>query len=86
MDEHELFILIQKMVTEEIRPRTRVDGGDIVFENYADGVITVGAYGDCATCKCCEPDLKIWLEQKLTARFQKDFHIKINRYAPYYAR
>jgi Fe-S cluster biogenesis protein NfuA len=47
---------IKKIIMEDIRPRTRVDGGDVVFNSYENGVVTVTAHGDCASCPCCTPE------------------------------
>jgi Fe-S cluster biogenesis protein NfuA len=41
-----------------IRPLTRVDGGDLRFEDFSEGVLTLSAYGACATCYNCEERLK----------------------------
>jgi len=77
---------VKKLIQEEIRPRTRVDGGDIMFESMAGDLVTLGAYGDCASCQCLEPDLKVWLTDCLERKTGETIKIKINRYIPYYAR
>lgn len=82
----ELTLKIQKIIKEQIRPRTRVDGGDIVF-NHIDGrIVYVDAYGDCASCQCCEPELQIWMEKYLQSKAGVSVQIRIRKHVPYFAR
>lgn len=82
----ELAKQIEDIIMNEIRPKTRVDGGDIIFEGFEDGTIILGAYGDCAACPCCDPELNEWIRERVSKRFHTDFRVKINKHIPYYAR
>ncbi len=77
---------IRKIVMEEIRPRTRVDGGDIVFNSYDNGVVTVTAYGDCASCPCCTPELSGWIAAHVSSKLGVQVQVKVCKKVPYYAR
>lgn len=77
---------IRKIIMEEIRPRTRVDGGDIVFESYENGVVTVTALGDCASCPCCTPELRGWIAERVSRRMGMEIQVRVQKKVPYYAR
>lgn len=77
---------IRKIVMEEIRPRTRVDGGDIVFDSYENGVIHVTAYGDCAKCPCCTPELSTWIAERVSKQLGIEVKVEVRKKVPYYAR
>lgn len=82
----ELVRQIEDIIMNEIRPMTRVDGGDIVFEGFEDNTIILGAHGDCAACQCCDPELNHWIKERVSKRFGTEFKVKINKHIPYYAR
>ncbi|MNJ44223.1 NifU family protein [Paenibacillus bouchesdurhonensis] len=82
----ELVKQIEDIIMNEIRPMTRVDGGDVVFEGFEDNTIILGAYGDCASCPCVDPELNEWIRERVSKRFGMEFRVKINKHIPYYAR
>ena len=84
MDEMEATI--RKLIDERIRPRARVDGGDIKFEGLDGLSLRIGAYADCATCPCCEVEFPRWIESYVKAETDLDVRVSVNRHVPYYAR
>lgn len=56
---------VEEIVNYKIRPRTRVDGGDIMFDRFSDGVVYINAYADCAACRCCDTELSYWIAKQV---------------------
>lgn len=75
---------IEEVINNKIRPRTRVDGGDIKFESIEDGTVYIGAYADCSDCPCCETELALWIEKKLETELGLRIKVKIIKHVPYY--
>jgi len=76
---------IQDIVNNKIRPRTRVDGGDILFNRVDEGVVHIDAYADCATCQCCETELSYWITNQVKKELGIDVAVKITKHKPYFA-
>jgi len=55
---------IQK-VLEEVRPYVQSDGGDVLFVDFLDGVVTVRLIGACVGCPSSTATLKGGIERKL---------------------
>lgn len=77
---------IEAIIMEDIRPRTRVDGGDIVFNSYENGTVTVTAHGDCASCPCCSSELGGWIEGQIQKKLGLSVQVQVRKKVPYYAR
>lgn len=56
---------IVEILENEIRPSVAMDGGDITFEKYVDGVVYVYLKGSCAGCPSSEMTLKMGIENRL---------------------
>jgi Fe-S cluster biogenesis protein NfuA len=56
---------IKKILNEEIRPAVAMDGGDIVFHKYEDGVVYLFMQGSCAGCPSSTMTLKMGIETRL---------------------
>ncbi len=52
-------------VLEEMRPNIQMDGGDIEFVSYVDGVVGLRLKGACATCPISMYTLKMGIEERL---------------------
>lgn len=50
---------------ESVRPKIRMDGGDVEFVSYSDGVVTVRLHGACSTCPLSAHTLKMGIEEGL---------------------
>ena len=46
----EICCAIRKLLKEQIRPAVQMDGGDIKFVDYNDGVVTLEMHGSCWGC------------------------------------
>lgn len=60
---------IRRILDEEIRPQVAMDGGDIVFQRYEDGVVYLHMMGACSGC----PSSLITLKQGIQGRLQSVF-------------
>ena len=57
--------IIQKIIDEEIRPAVAMDGGDIVFQTFEDGILTLKLVGACAGCPSSTMTLRMGIERRL---------------------
>lgn len=56
---------IRELLDHEIRPAVAMDGGDITFERYEDGVVYLHMKGACAGCPSSTMTLKMGIEARL---------------------
>jgi Fe-S cluster biogenesis protein NfuA len=56
---------IRRILDEEIRPAVASDGGDVRFQSYADGVLTLRLVGSCSGCPSSTMTLKMGIERRL---------------------
>jgi len=56
---------IRHILDNEIRPAVAMDGGDIVFCGYEDGVVTLHLQGSCSHCPSSIMTLKMGVENRL---------------------
>jgi Fe-S cluster biogenesis protein NfuA len=56
---------IRRVLEEEVRPAVAMDGGDVVFAGYRDGVVEVHLQGSCAGCPSSTATLRFGIEQRL---------------------
>lgn len=52
-------------VLAEIRPSVQMDGGDIVFAGFKDGIVSVSMRGSCAGCPSSTMTLRMGIETRL---------------------
>jgi Fe-S cluster biogenesis protein NfuA len=55
---------IQKAL-DEVRPHLQMDGGDVEFVEYKDGIVKVKLKGHCAGCPMSQMTIKWGVEQYL---------------------
>ncbi|MEE8402580.1 MAG: NifU family protein [Candidatus Hydrothermarchaeaceae archaeon] len=55
-------------VLKEIRPKLQVDGGDIEFVDFNDGIVKVKLTGACGSCPMSTMTLKFTVESILKER------------------
>jgi len=60
---------IVRILDEEIRPAVAIDGGDIVFAGYKDGIVRVHLRGACHNCPSAAITLKMGVELRLKRLF-----------------
>ena len=56
---------IVKILDEEIRPAVAMDGGDITFEKFEEGIVYLHMKGACAGCPSSTATLKMGIENRL---------------------
>lgn len=56
---------IKQILDSEIRPAVAMDGGDITFYGYQDGVVTLHLQGSCSSCPSSIMTLKMGVENRL---------------------
>jgi Fe-S cluster biogenesis protein NfuA len=56
---------IRAILDADIRPAVAMDGGDITFERFEDGVVYLYMQGSCAGCPSSTATLKMGIENRL---------------------
>lgn len=56
---------IQEILNAEIRPAVAMDGGDIIFYGFKDGVVSLHLQGSCSSCPSSVMTLKMGVETRL---------------------
>ncbi len=64
-DETEIEKKIKEILDNEIRPAVAMDGGDIVFARYDEGVVYLQLQGACSSCPSSIATLKMGVEARL---------------------
>jgi len=63
--EGEVIGRIRQVLDDEIRPAVAMDGGDIVFASFRDGVVELYMQGSCSGCPSSTATLKMGIETRL---------------------
>lgn len=56
---------IREILDREIRPAVAMDGGDVAFVSYEDGIVTLHLKGACSACPSAVMTLKMGVEHRL---------------------
>ncbi len=64
-DEGEVVARIREILEQEIRPAVAMDGGDVIFSGYRDGVVEVQLQGACVGCPSSTATLRFGIESRL---------------------
>jgi Fe-S cluster biogenesis protein NfuA len=56
---------IKEILENEVRPAVAMDGGDVMFAGYHDGVVEVVLQGSCAGCPSSTATLRFGIEARL---------------------
>jgi len=64
-DEGEIEQKIKAILDKEIRPAVAMDGGDITFHGYDNGIVTLTLRGACSSCPSSVMTLKMGVERRL---------------------
>ncbi len=64
-DDDPIVAQIKELLDDRIRPAVAMDGGDIVFDRFEDGVLYVRMQGACAGCPSSSATLKAGIENML---------------------
>ena len=64
-EETDLTRKIREVLDKEIRPAVAMDGGDVVFDSFTDGIVYVYMQGSCAGCPSSTATLKMGIETRI---------------------
>jgi Fe-S cluster biogenesis protein NfuA len=64
-DENEIVTQIKQLLDTRVRPAVAMDGGDIVFQGFDDGIVTLQMRGACQGCPSSTATLKMGIENML---------------------
>ncbi len=64
-DDDEVVSAIKELIETRVRPAVAQDGGDIVFEHFADGIVYLQMHGACSGCPSSTATLKAGIENML---------------------
>lgn len=64
-DDSEIVKQIKTILNREVRPMVALDGGDITFSEFKDGVVYVNMQGACSGCPSSTMTLKQGVEARL---------------------
>jgi Fe-S cluster biogenesis protein NfuA len=56
---------VQDVIENRIRPRVRLDGGDITLVDVQDGIVRVRLHGACSMCSSTQATLQQGVERIL---------------------
>ena len=64
-EDSEIVSLIKELIEERVRPAVAMDGGDIIYHSFIDGVVSVKLQGSCSGCPSSLITLKQGIENML---------------------
>ena len=64
-EDEDVVLQIKELLYTRVRPAVAQDGGDIVFEDFTDGTVTVQMRAACAGCPSSTATLKMGIENML---------------------
>ena len=64
-DDSESVQKIKQILDDEIRPAIAMDGGDVSFTSFVDGILTLHLQGACSSCPASTMTLKMGIENRL---------------------
>jgi Fe-S cluster biogenesis protein NfuA len=64
-EDDEIVTQIKDLLETRVRPAVAQDGGDIIFEAFADGVVYLQMHGSCSGCPSSTATLKAGIENML---------------------
>ncbi|MFA4945348.1 MAG: NifU family protein [Lentisphaeria bacterium] len=77
---------MQDFFETTLRPKVRVDGGDITFAGVEGDRVLIDAHADCAGCPATSDCLRAWLETELSRHCGRPVRVVIRKQLPYFAR
>ena len=64
-EDDEVVSAIKELLETRVRPAVAMDGGDITFEDFADGIVYLHMQGSCSGCPSSTATLKAGIENML---------------------
>jgi Fe-S cluster biogenesis protein NfuA len=65
VEDDEIVSQIKELLETRVRPAVAQDGGDIIFEDFTDGVVYLHMQGSCSGCPSSTATLKAGIENML---------------------
>ena len=65
VEDDEVVAQIKDLLDTRIRPAVAQDGGDIVFQDFRDGIVYLHMQGSCSGCPSSTATLKMGIENLL---------------------
>jgi len=65
VDEDPIVVQIKDLIDTRVRPAVAMDGGDIIFHRFEDGVVYLQMQGACSGCPSSSATLKVGIENML---------------------
>jgi NFU1 iron-sulfur cluster scaffold homolog, mitochondrial len=66
VEEDETVQRIKQLLDDNIRPAVAMDGGDVIFDSFTDGIVRLKMQGSCSGCPSSTMTLKMGIEGLLT--------------------
>lgn len=76
---------VEKYINMHIRPRVRVDGGEILFKRLEGSTVYVESHNQCASCPATCEGFQWWVEKMLSRQFSTKINLSIKRVIPYFS-
>ena len=64
-DDSEIVKQIKELLDTRVRPAVAMDGGDIIYNDFADGIVYLKMQGACSGCPSSTATLKMGIENML---------------------
>jgi len=64
-DDDEIVVQIKELLDTRVRPAVAQDGGDIVFQEFREGIVYLHMQGSCSGCPSSTATLKMGIENLL---------------------
>jgi Fe-S cluster biogenesis protein NfuA len=64
-DDSPLVAQIKELLETRVRPAVAMDGGDIIFRSFEDGIVKLALHGSCSGCPSSTITLKNGVENML---------------------
>ena len=64
-DDSDIVKQIKELLNTRVRPAVAMDGGDIIYDSYEDGVVFLHMQGACSGCPSSTATLKMGIENML---------------------
>ena len=61
----EIVKQIKELLDTRVRPAVAMDGGDIIYQSFEDGIVYLHMQGSCSGCPSSTATLKIGIENML---------------------
>ena len=65
VEDDEIVSAIKELLETRVRPAVAQDGGDIIFEDFEDGIVYLHMQGSCSGCPSSTATLKAGIENML---------------------